>query len=275
LDVELTCDIVIPLHVDQADIHIFYLIGNDQAIQIKDLQQGSIYIISSSRGRYVYLPTGVYELYIPIGKYTLINFYFRGSIFRDGNERPFRFLHPLIDAYRGQDSRSCCSLDFRAGPVTMARIRHLASNLRKGDLDNDHFIYGEFSQLIKLSNSKVHEEYEQLSQSMIYAQKAHDMIEVFVAEYGQDFLLSDLAAALRKSQGYLSEVHTKHFGYNLAECKMKQVEALAKSKLLAGYSTKETAFECGFNSESAFCKFFRRRTDLSPTDYKNKSETPS
>jgi len=56
---------------------------------------------------------------------------------------------------------------------------------------------------------------------------------------------------------------------------MQQVEALAKSKLLAGYSTKETAFECGFNSESAFCKFFRRRTGLSPTDYKGRSGTIS
>jgi len=212
LDVELTRDIVIPLHVNQADIHIFYLFGTDQAIQIKDVRQDLTYTVPSGRGRYIYLPTGDYEVYMSSGNCTVVNFYFRSSIFRNGNERPFQFLHPLIEACRRQDAHSCCSIDFRAGPITMARIRHLVSKLKKRDLDNDRFIYEELNKLIKLSNTKVHQEYEHLSESTGYAQKVHDLVVVFVKDYGQDFILSDVAALLRKSLDYLSEIHKVHYG---------------------------------------------------------------
>lgn len=267
LDVDLPRDIVIPLHIDQADIHIFYLFGTDQAFQIKDPRKDFIYSISSGRGRYIYLPTGDYELYIPLGNYTVVNFYFRCRIFRDGNERPFQFLHPLIEACRGQDSRSCCSIDFRAGERTILLIKTIVANIKKGALDNEDNILWGIKKLINLSTEKIFDEYDKISESQIKAKAAWDLIKHAVERQGQDFKLETIADQLLISEDYLHAVVQDHYGLSPLELKMSFMLELSKKYIMEGMPIDQVAYELGYTAPSSFARFFKKNTGMTATEF--------
>lgn len=266
-DVAVTNNMVIPLHVLQADLHMFYLIGNDHAIQLKDMKQDITYTISSSRGRYIYLPSGDYALHLPTGSYTIFNFYFRGSIFRNGSERPFGFLHPLIDAYRSSSPLSCCSIDFRVGPITIARIRNFVLNLRKGDLDNDQFIYEELNELIKLSKKKIFDEYERQLGSDQQAQAIFDEMKNRITRYGQEFRVAALCDFFGKSQQYIGRIYRKKYRQSLQAGRKQLLIAHIKQQILLDDSISNVAYSCGFNSIHHFSNFFKQETGLSPSEY--------
>ncbi|WP_333863597.1 helix-turn-helix domain-containing protein [Sphingobacterium sp.] len=267
LDVAVSDSMAIPFRVLQADIHIFYLIGKDRAIQIKDIRQDVIYTISSSRGRYIYLPSGDYELHLPYGNYTIFNFYFRGHIFRNGNERPFRFLHSLIDAFRSKDRLSCCSIDFRVGPMTIARIQYLVLNLRIGDLDNDQFIYEELNQLIKLSKKKIFDEYERQLGSEQEAEDIFKEMKNRIARAGQEFRIAELCDFFGKSKQYIGRIYRKKYKQSLQEGRKQLLIAHIKQQILLEDSISNVAYACGFNSIQHFSNFFKQETGLSPSEY--------
>jgi len=267
LDVELTRDMVIPLHVNQADIHIFYLFGTDQAIQIKDLSQDLTYTIPSGRGRYIYLPTGDYEFYTPSGNCTIVNFYFRSSIFRNGNERPFQFLHPLIEASRRQDAHSCCSIDFRAGERTILLIKTIVANIKKGALDNEDNILRGIKKLINLSTEKIFDEYHKISESQIKAKAAWDLIRHAVEHQGQDFMLESIADQLLISEDYLHAVVQDHYGLSPLELKMSFMLELSKKYIMEGMPIDQVAYELGYSAPSSFARFFKKKTGMTATEF--------
>lgn len=269
MDLHIPADIVIPLRVRHSDIHIFYVITDDSAIQIKDIGQRLSYTISFNRGRYFYLPTGDYELHVPAGLYTIVNFYFRGSIFRDGNERPFQFLHPLIVAYRQKDPNSCCSIDFRVGPRTILLMKNIMANIKKGDLDSEVNILWGIKKLINLSKEKIFEEYDKISESDLKSKEAYASIKQAVAEYGQDFKLSDIAAQLGISKDYLHQLIQRYYGQSPQELKVEFMLDLAKKYIVDGMHTDEIAYELGYSDPSSFTRFFKRWTGMTASDFLN------
>ncbi|MDF2476462.1 MAG: hypothetical protein K0S24_1945 [Sphingobacterium sp.] len=267
LDLEIQTAIAIPVQVKRADIHIFYVITDGEAIQIRDLQQEISYSISSNRGRYFYLAPGDYELLVPAGRYTVVNFYFRGSIFRDGNERPFQFLHPLIAAYRQKDPNTFCSIDFRVGPRTILLMKAIMANIKKGDLDSEVNILWGIKKLIKLSKEKIFEEYDKISESHLKSKEAYASIKQAVAEYGQDFKLSDIAMRLNISKDYLHLLIHSYYGQSPHELKINFMLDLAKKYIVDGMHTDAVAYELGYSAPSSFTRFFKKRTGISPTEF--------
>lgn len=267
LDVALLSDIIIPVRVKRSDIHIIHVLSDDSPIQIKDIVQQISYSIGCNRGRYFYLSRGHYEIYIPAGSYTLVNFYFRGSIFRDGNERPFQFLHHLIDAYRNGDKRSCCSIDFRVGPRTISLMKSIAAKIKKGDLDSEVNILWAIKKLIQLSKEKIFEEYEKISQSQAQSKAAYSAIKQAVAAHGQDFILEDIAYRFGISKDYLHQLIHSYYGQSPQELKIAFMLRLAKKYIADGMHTDEIAYELGYTSPSSFIRFFKNQTGMTPTEY--------
>jgi AraC-like DNA-binding protein len=272
LDSRLTRKRIVPLHIEQSDLHIFYVMEARSSLLIHDLQTKNKIEISPLRGRYLYLPQGEYELILPQGRTAICNFYFRCSIFRDGNERPFQFLHPLIAAYRSKDPTSGWSIDFRVGPRTTAHINHLLTKLKKGDLDNEKHILHELHELIKLSNEKVFEEYHKLSASMLKAREARDLIIQYVGQHGQAFSISSLAKEIQISHDYLSEIFQQYYHQSPSAFKYDLLEEKVKSLLLNGMSVVHVAYTCGYTGSSRLCKFFKKRTGLTPSQFISKSK---
>lgn len=124
LDFKLIGKTTVEFHIEQPDLHVFYLMEGQPNMAIIDMQSMKRMLVSPLRGRYFYLPAGKYTFVIPKGRTTIFNFYFRCSIFRDGNERPYQFLHPLIEAHRNAVSTSSCSID-----LIGHRIAHIDSLL--------------------------------------------------------------------------------------------------------------------------------------------------
>lgn len=239
---------------------------------VNDLQTKKNIEVSPLRGRYFYLPKGEYELVLPKGRTCICNFYFRCSIFRDENERPFQFLHPLIVAHRNNYPTSNWSIDFRVGPRTTAHIHHLLTKLKKGDLDNEKHILNELNELIKLSNEKIFEEYHKLSGSILKAREARDLIIQYVDQHGQNFSISSVAENIQISHDYLNEIFHQYYDQNASAFKYALLEEKVKSLLLDGISVLNVAYSCGYTESSRLCKFFKKRTALTPTEFISKSK---
>lgn len=265
LDLHLPGDIDIAIQVTRSDIHIFYIITEDRAVQIMDIRKQICYSISCNRGRYFYLTIGDYEIHVPAGRYTLVNFYFRGRIFRDGNERPFQFLLPLIHAYRQQDPHVWCSIDFRIGTITIFLMKAIMAKIKKGDLDTEVNILWGIKKLINLSKEKIFEEYEKISESQLKAKEAHAIIKQTVAENGQDFKLDDIAWQLGISMDYLHQLIHSYYGLSPQELKIAFMLDLAKKYILDGMHTDTIAYELGYASPSSFARFFKKKTGMTAT----------
>lgn len=273
LDFKLIAKTTIPLHIKQSDLHIFYLMEGRSHIVIHDLQTSKSIAVLPLRGRYFYLPAGRYELTIPHGRSCICNFYFRCSIFRDGNERPYQFLHPLIEAHRTAATKTCYSIDFRVGPRTRARIHYLLGKLKKGDLDNEKHILQELHELIKLSGQKIFEEYHKLSGSLLKAREARDLIVYAVEQDGQNFGINSIAEKVEISYDYLHEIFHRHFNQSPNSFKYILLEEKIKNLLLEGLPVVRIAYICGYPDGSGLTKFFKKRTGLTPTEFLNSQNT--
>lgn len=267
LDLKTTGKSTIPLHVTGADIHIIHLLESQSPIQIKDLQTKEVYAVSPSRGRYLYLTAGDYELHIAKGRSSIFNFYFRCKIFRDDNERAFSFLHPLISAHRSSSTTSCCSIDFKVGPRTRTRIYYLLTKLKKGDLDNEEHILRELKELIKLSNEKIFEEYEAIIESRDEAKLIRAELEKRIHEEGQKFIIEDLSQIFGKSIQYIRRIFKKEYKQSLQQYRNDILIMHVKEQLLLLRNSTQTAYQCGFNNTQHFCTFFQKRTGMTPGKY--------
>ncbi|WP_270089142.1 helix-turn-helix domain-containing protein [Sphingobacterium sp. SYP-B4668] len=267
LDLCTTRALTIPISVDRGDLHALYLILAAGPIHIQDLQSGQSFILASQRACYLYLPPGRYELTAPSYHTALFGYYFRGELFRQGNERPFKLLHPLIQSYRQADSRSCCSIDFRVGPRTHRRIRNFVNNLRKGQLDNEGYIFHQLKELFKLSTEKIFEEHDKLSEPFVKAREARDLIIQYMEDLGQDFSLTSICESIGISQDYLNEIFHDHYQQSPSAFKQQLLEEKIKQLLLEDMPIRHVAYACGYTSGSALNKFFKKRTGMTPSAY--------
>ena len=267
LDFKLTTKTKVEFHIEQPDLHVFYLMEGLSDFAIIDMESMKRMVVPPLRGRYFYLPAGKYTFIIPKRRTTIFNFYFRCSIFRDGNERPYQFLHPLIDAHRNAASTSSCSVDFRVGPRTRARIQYLLGKLKKGDLDNEKHILQELHELIKLSGEKIFEDNGLIIQSKKEAYSIREELAKKIKEEGQQFRLEDLSLIFGKSMQYLGRIFKKEFNQTLQQYRTTLLITHAREQLTLLQNVTQVAYACGFNNLQHFGKFFKKATGTSPAEH--------
>ncbi|WP_286857497.1 MULTISPECIES: helix-turn-helix domain-containing protein [Sphingobacterium] len=267
LDFDLKATERIPIEIKGNDLHMLYLPEGEQGIILSDKKTHVSQAIAPQRGRFFYLPEGEYELWVPPGCHFIFNFYFRGSIFRDGNEKPFPYLYDLIDDFRNGSDQSSSSIDFKVGKRTSLLIKTILSNLKKGDLESEDNILWGIKKLIKLSKEKVFEEYHKISEAQLKAKEAHDHMRHFVSLHGHDFKVDAIAELLGISMDYLHRLIHSYYGQSPKGMKITFVLDLAQKYVLDGMPTDQIAYELGYASPSSFARFFKNKTGMTTTEF--------
>lgn len=257
----------ISLSITKKSLHAFYNMMPTVMGHIIDDSHHTDYNLSPERARYVYLPAGRYTLHIPQARSCVFGFYIKKKLFRDNNERPFKFLHPLIEAYRNNTKQPCASVEIRIGARTQHRISYFLRHLQKGQLTNESHILHQLYELFRLSTEKLFEDQHKLSEAAIKAQEALELIAQYVQEYGQDFTLRDICSAMRISQDYLHDLFQTYHRMPPSELKNKLLETRIKELLTQNIQISHIAYDCGYSSASALNKFFKKRTGMTPSAY--------
>jgi len=93
-----------------------------------------------------------------------------------------------------------------------------------------------------------------------------------------ELTLDELSKALDVQPNYISQVINEREGVNFYDYVNKlRVEEFKKISVLPenqNFTLISLAYECGFNSKSAFNRIFKKMTDLSPSEY-TKSQLPT
>lgn len=110
------------------------------------------------------------------------------------------------------------------------------------------------------------------SEAKKYAEKLEEYMESTKPYLNPDLSLPQLSAELNISGHYLSQVINEQFNQNFFDFVNRyRVEAFkekVKNPEFSNYSLLGIAFECGFNSKSAFNRIFKQSTGLTPSQYR-------
>jgi len=261
--------VMIPVRVDMGDLYVIYVVAGDTDILIHDAAGDLICTLTPRRACYLYVPPGNYQVKLAAGLHQIFGFYFDGGIFRDGNERSFRFLQEVIDGYRSKAKRLVHSIDFLVGPKTRLHIAHLCKNLTKGDFNNETFVFDELSRLIQLSKRKIQEEYEQIDPAKHLANNAIALIEAYVHTHGQAFSIQHVADDLGVTAAHLCRVFKDEKLPTPRSYKNRFLLALCKKELLHDQQLGDVAERCQFSSVASFSRFFKKHTGQTPGAYKD------
>jgi two-component system response regulator YesN len=87
--------------------------------------------------------------------------------------------------------------------------------------------------------------------------------------YQKEISLSSIAREIHVSPYYLSKMFRKYTSKTCTEIiSLERVEA-AKKLLLCNYSSKETCYSVGFNSQNYFAKIFKKLCGMTPGEYRS------
>ena len=110
------------------------------------------------------------------------------------------------------------------------------------------------------------------SEAKQHAEKLTDYMKSSKSYLNPDLSLPQLAAELNISSHYLSQVINEQFNLNFFDFVNRyRVEAFKekiKDPEFRNYSLLGIAFECGFNSKSAFNRILKQATGLTPSQFK-------
>jgi len=129
---------------------------------------------------------------------------------------------------------------------------------------------------INRENTKTHTKYASSrltdSEARQYTEELIQYMESSKPYLNPDLSLSQLADEIDITSHYLSQVINEKFNHNFFDfINGYRVEAFKEKIKDPGYSNYSflgIAFECGFNSKSAFNRIFKQTTGLTPTQYK-------
>lgn len=260
----------IPLEVDNADLHILYALSDNASVNIYDCQTCAVCDLPSQRAVYLYLPPGDYQFHLPKGITQIFGFYFRASIFRNGNERPYGFIHPLLESHRAQSGLPMASRNFKVGPRTRHHIETLCKNLHPEQLNNDNFVLGKLIELIELSRIKIGQEETKTHHELRIAEEAQALLTLYVAQEGQSANLKKLEDDLGYTLASMNRFHKTYFGKTLRTLREELLIERAGALLHSGMSPTECAYALNYNSPEAFYHFFKKRTGITPSQFLDK-----
>jgi len=107
---------------------------------------------------------------------------------------------------------------------------------------------------------------EQLSRQIISLMEQQKLYK------DSDLTLSKLAGVLKVKpyvvSGVLNEYHGKSFPEFINYYRIQEAQQLLQSKKHQVYSIESIAFDCGFNTPSAFYTYFKKITKLTPSEYR-------
>lgn len=270
IDILLDDERHIPFKIDHPDLHILYVLSGSAPVKFYDQDTHLLSQLANHRAQYLYLPPKNYHITIPLGRSTIFGFYFRASIFREGNDSKYRFLQPLLDAYRSQSPLPKCSIDFRVGPITELYIETLCRNLVAKQLHNESFILERLIRLIELSKQKIHEEYDYEDIYKTVINKYINIIKAYVDIYGQNFNLQDVTEKMGFSESHMSHILKRQTGTTAKQYKDRFVVERCRKELKAYGLLGDAAERCGFSSVASFSKFFKKHTGETPGAFRNR-----
>lgn len=122
--------------------------------------------------------------------------------------------------------------------------------------------------LIRQCDFKKSTEYELLARRQ-NIERLGKIIKYINENYNKDIGLSSIAQHFFMNPSYFSDYFKKNLGINFYEY-LTNVRINEAMRLLSfNCSTMEAAFKSGFNNISSFCSAFKKRTGMSPKQYKN------
>lgn len=269
-DITLQEKLTVPIWAALADLHVFYLLLGDASVVLCNDTGETLTTLAPERARYLYLPSGQYHLQFEPGVYCLFGFYFDGGLFRDGNERPFSFLHDVLEAYRANLPEPVGSIDFPAGKHTVNQIRRFCRRIKKGDIENEKFVLQELIGLLKLAKEKIYDAYERTSDPELLIQRCRDLLAGRIAEHGNTVRIRDIANQLHVRHEYLSRLHQQYYQQKLNDYRDALVTEKIRALLDEGYSPQEVSHLCGFPGTSEMNRFFKRKTGMTPAQYRRR-----
>jgi two-component system response regulator YesN len=89
------------------------------------------------------------------------------------------------------------------------------------------------------------------------------------ANYPKEISLGSIAQEIRVSPYYLSKLFRKYTGKTCTELIAEERIEAAKRLLNQNYSSKETCFQVGFNSQNYFLKIFKKYVGVTPGEYRS------
>jgi two-component system response regulator YesN len=89
------------------------------------------------------------------------------------------------------------------------------------------------------------------------------------ANYQKEISLGSIAKEINLSPYYLSKLFRKYTGKTCTELIAEERIETAKRLLAQNFSSKETCFQVGFNSQNYFVKIFKKYVGVTPGEYRN------
>jgi AraC-like DNA-binding protein len=110
------------------------------------------------------------------------------------------------------------------------------------------------------------------SEAKQYTEKLTDYMKSAKPYLNPDLSLPQLATELNISSHYLSQVINEQFNLNffdfVNEYRVESFKEKIADSEFRKFSLLGIAFECGFNSKSAFNRIFKQTTGITPSQYK-------
>jgi two-component system response regulator YesN len=89
------------------------------------------------------------------------------------------------------------------------------------------------------------------------------------SSYQKEISLGSIAKEINVSPYYLSKLFRRYTGKTCTELIAEERIEAAKRLLIQNYSSKETCFQVGFNSQNYFVKIFKKYVGVTPGEYRN------
>ena len=98
-----------------------------------------------------------------------------------------------------------------------------------------------------------------------YIKQVKDYVKAF---YMQDISVENIAKSINLDRRYLSRIFKQRTGMTIQDYIINKRIKVSQTYLLQGYSVEEVAIMSGYLDVSNFSRIFKRRTGVSPMEWK-------
>jgi len=267
VELNLEASIAMNIEITMNDLYAVYVLVAQKSVNLRDEQQQRVFKLAPSRGIYVYLPKGNYQLLVGAGSYQIFSFYFDVGVLDGINDRDIDFIGHLRNAKKAKSNEVQTSVDFPAGPLTRTVISQIASNLTKGHLDSQVSLLTEIKELIRLSQQKVQHQNLLHPHYGISIDSVKRLIENGVNQQGAKFDLQSLLSDLPFTLPHANNLFLQKYGMTLTAYKKYCLIQLSIPLLIRKVPIITICEDLGFTSESTFYRMFKKVKGMSTREY--------